>query len=427
MTTVDELRFVCSSREKNAKIAGAASFLLNRVMSERPDDTVVEVRQAENAPTGESDKYDDAGTDHATQFYTSLGFNSLEEAGKYVYLKTGPETYERIWSALKARIAKSTFGSKFVSGQLTEKVMTEDMRSAAPFACKITQSKQEELGMITLYEVETTGGKGIIAKSEGKDSKFATLFLKLLRGNKPKGATNHLSPHSACGNVYGDTENDRRASAAKFTKNARVVIMTRTVNVKEGGYEENVSAAVIYKTDAPPEKSYPYYTGMKNPARVTSPVREGIWNAVEYRDALKTNSGKNTEKPKETEKGAALAPVRKGPRPEKKKKSKTSRSRKADLIFPVGRVHRKLKLGRYASRIGASAPVFLAAALEYLTGEVLELACEAADRHKKKRIVPRHILLAVRDDEDISKLLGNVTIPHGGVLPHGYRSNDVRR
>ena len=59
------------------------------------------------------------------------------------------------------------------------------------------------------------------------------------------------------------------------------------------------------------------------------------------------------------------------------KKKATSRSAKAGLQFPVGRVHRHIKLGRYASRIGAGAPVYLAAVLEYMAAEVLELAGNA--------------------------------------------------
>ncbi|KAF7111356.1 hypothetical protein CFC21_111379 [Triticum aestivum] len=94
-----------------------------------------------------------------------------------------------------------------------------------------------------------------------------------------------------------------------------------------------------------------------------------------------------------------------------------SRSSKAGLQFPVGRVARYLKVGKYAQRVGAGAPVYLAAVLEYLAAETLELAGNAARDNKKNRIVPRHIQLAVRNDEELSRLLGSVTIAAGGVLP----------
>ena len=99
-------------------------------------------------------------------------------------------------------------------------------------------------------------------------------------------------------------------------------------------------------------------------------------------------------------------------------KKSTSRSHKAGLQFPVGRVARFLKTGKYATRIGAGTPVYLAAVLEYLAAEVLELAGNAARDNKKTRIVPRHIQLAVRNDEELSKLLGAVTIANGGVMPN---------
>ncbi|ETV96952.1 histone H2A.6 [Aphanomyces invadans] len=101
------------------------------------------------------------------------------------------------------------------------------------------------------------------------------------------------------------------------------------------------------------------------------------------------------------------------------KKGKTSsRSSKAGLQFPVGRVARFLKKGRFAQRIGGGAPVYLAAVLEYLCAEILELAGNAARDNKKSRIIPRHIQLAVRNDEELNKLLGDVTIASGGVLPN---------
>lgn len=54
--------------------------------------------------------------------------------------------------------------------------------------------------------------------------------------------------------------------------------------------------------------------------------------------------------------------------------------------------------------------------------QVLELAGNAARDNKKNRIVPRHIQLAVRNDEELSKLLGSVTIANGGVLPNIHQT-----
>ncbi|CAM9184815.1 unnamed protein product [Heterosigma akashiwo] len=99
------------------------------------------------------------------------------------------------------------------------------------------------------------------------------------------------------------------------------------------------------------------------------------------------------------------------------KKSQT-KSSKAGLQFPVGRIGRYLKQGRYSARVGAGAPVYLAAVLEYLCAEILELAGNAARDNKKTRIVPRHLQLAVGNDEELNKLLGGVTIAQGGVLPN---------
>ncbi|XP_031102461.1 histone H2A.1 [Ipomoea triloba] len=100
------------------------------------------------------------------------------------------------------------------------------------------------------------------------------------------------------------------------------------------------------------------------------------------------------------------------------RKKAVTKSIKAGLQFPVGRIARYLKKGRYAQRCGTGAPVYLAAVLEYLAAEVLELAGNAARDNKKTRIIPRHVLLAVRNDEELGKLLQGVTIAAGGVLPN---------
>merc|ERR1719184_695844 len=96
---------------------------------------------------------------------------------------------------------------------------------------------------------------------------------------------------------------------------------------------------------------------------------------------------------------------------------RTSLSMRSGLQFPVGRLHRKMKQGRFSKRIGKGAAVYMAAVLEYLAAEVLELAGNAARENKKVRILPRHLLLAVKNDEELDKLSNNATFREGGVLP----------
>ena len=66
--------------------------------------------------------------------------------------------------------------------------------------------------------------------------------------------------------------------------------------------------------------------------------------------------------------------------------------------------------------------MYLTSVLEYLAAEILELAGNAARDNKKSRIIPRHLQLAIRNDEELNKLLGDVTIAQGGVLPNIHQS-----
>lgn len=78
----------------------------------------------------------------------------------------------------------------------------------------------------------------------------------------------------------------------------------------------------------------------------------------------------------------------------------------------------KFRNGVYARIIGTTSAVFMSAVLEYLVAEILELAGDAALYNKRRRIVPRHIMLAVRNDVELNMMLTNVVLPGGGVVSY---------
>ncbi|KAL0234180.1 hypothetical protein PCE1_001696 [Barthelona sp. PCE] len=94
-----------------------------------------------------------------------------------------------------------------------------------------------------------------------------------------------------------------------------------------------------------------------------------------------------------------------------------SRSVRAGVSLSVGRIHRYLKQGKYADRIGAGAPVYLAAVLDYLIAEVLDAAGTITMEKNRQRITPRHLLLGMKSDTELAQLISNVTFPSAGVVP----------
>jgi histone H2A len=69
---------------------------------------------------------------------------------------------------------------------------------------------------------------------------------------------------------------------------------------------------------------------------------------------------------------------------------------KAGIVFPVARIRRHLRDRRLAKRVGLGSSIYIAAVMEYLAAEVCELAGNIAKAKKVRRIVPRHILLAIK-------------------------------
>ncbi|KAL0065814.1 hypothetical protein AAF712_007117 [Marasmius tenuissimus] len=97
--------------------------------------------------------------------------------------------------------------------------------------------------------------------------------------------------------------------------------------------------------------------------------------------------------------------------------TRMSRSKRAGLQFSVARIHRKLKTTTEKPRVTFSAAVYCAAVIEYLVAEVTELGGNAARDAHRKTITPRHLQLAIRNDDELDKLLKNVVIMESGVLP----------
>jgi histone H2A len=101
------------------------------------------------------------------------------------------------------------------------------------------------------------------------------------------------------------------------------------------------------------------------------------------------------------------------------KQARTTASKRAGLTFPVGRVAKNMKRMKLSKRYGKGGPVYMAAVLEYLAAELLELGGNAARDNKVRRINPRHLTLAIRNDQELNKFIGkDTTIPNGGVIPN---------
>ena len=97
--------------------------------------------------------------------------------------------------------------------------------------------------------------------------------------------------------------------------------------------------------------------------------------------------------------------------------------------FAHGKISKFCKNGRFADRIGAGAPVYLAAVLQYVTEEIMAMAevqmkKEVGQNSKKKeRITPRHIMLAIKSDIELAQLFSGGQFCSAGVMVTAQKAN----
>lgn len=101
----------------------------------------------------------------------------------------------------------------------------------------------------------------------------------------------------------------------------------------------------------------------------------------------------------------------------KEKSNPVSRNESAGLIFPVTRIQTLMMSLSTVSRKTDSSAVFFAAVCEYLVTEVLVNAGRTARENKRVRIIPRHIMMAVKLDPELSQVYRNAVFA-GGVVPN---------
>ena len=98
------------------------------------------------------------------------------------------------------------------------------------------------------------------------------------------------------------------------------------------------------------------------------------------------------------------------------KKRVISKSQKAGLTFPVSRFNRYLKTTSGIKRVGGGAPVYLAAVLEYIAAELMEVAGNSTKKSKRKTISPDDISCSIRQDTDLNKLFSGHRVCVGDKL-----------
>ena len=128
-----------------------------------------------------------------------------------------------------------------------------------------------------------------------------------------------------------------------------------------------------------------------SPSDFGSVARPGFFSGVASTVVPKSKSRKSRAARSVSPSHKAPSKAGKGAKSGKAGRVTKTMSSRAGLTFPVGRIKRHLKTNDPHNRITKGAPVYLAAVLEYMAAEILEIAGNVAKREKKVRITPRMI------------------------------------
>jgi histone H3/H4 len=97
------------------------------------------------------------------------------------------------------------------------------------------------------------------------------------------------------------------------------------------------------------------------------------------------------------------------------KKTRVTSAVRAKLILSPARIEKRLRVRRTSARLSASAPVFLAGAIENVVRDIVQGAIDNVKKRKRARIVPKDLARSIDGDKELSAIFPDTTVAGGGI------------
>eukprot|EP00768_Dysnectes_brevis_P002016 gnl/Dysnectes_brevis/1613_a1828_1881.p1 GENE.gnl/Dysnectes_brevis/1613_a1828_1881~~gnl/Dysnectes_brevis/1613_a1828_1881.p1 ORF type:complete len:270 (+),score=54.48 gnl/Dysnectes_brevis/1613_a1828_1881:52-810(+) len=107
-----------------------------------------------------------------------------------------------------------------------------------------------------------------------------------------------------------------------------------------------------------------------------------------------------------------------------KAQAKYSETCEAGLTFPHIMIHKLaafIDVPQLISRTEVDWAVGIAAVMEYISAEILELSGNAAIDHKKKRITSKHLWKGIINDDELKSMFFDILMVNSGLVPEGLQ------